>query len=245
MCAAGTLKASVYGYPVLLLKLLNFILAGLWLSLNHVDGQGEDYPLVRPKYAALLGLAPLVVAEAILQALFFADLRPEVITSCCGSLFARSSAGLAGDLASLPPGPTAVAFFGTVAASIAAALLHRKTGRGGYLLAGLAALAIPLSLASVVAVLSPYVYELPTHHCPFCLLQREYRFVGYPLYGALLGGGGVAGMAVGVVMPFRSRPSLAHAVPALQRKLAATSALLFAVLLAIAVYEVATSQLRM
>jgi hypothetical protein len=244
MCAAGTLRASPWGYPVLFLKLANFVLAGLWLAVNHADGAGYDYPLVRPKYALLLGLAPLVAAEAAMQVAFFADLRPEVITSCCGSLFARSDRGLAGDLASLPPGPTAVAFFGTGAAAIAAALLFRRTGRGGWLLAALGALAIPVSLAAVVGFLSPYVYELPTHHCPFCLLQREYRFVGYPLYASLLGGG-LAAMAVGAVAPFRGRPSLAAAIPPFQRRLAAASAILLATGVAVAGWEVATSHLRM
>jgi hypothetical protein len=106
MCAAGTLNAGPLGYPVLLLKLANSVLAGLWLALNHVDARGEDHPLVRPKYAFLVALTPLVVAEAGLQAAFFAGLRPEVITSCCGSLFAPSGGGVAGELASLPAGPT-------------------------------------------------------------------------------------------------------------------------------------------
>jgi hypothetical protein len=229
---------------VLLLKLLNFVLAGLWLTVNHADAQGHDYPLIRPKYALLLGLTPLVVTEGVLQVLYFADLKPEVITSCCGSLFARSGAGLAGDLASLPAGQTGAAFFGTLVSAIAAAVVFLTRGRGGHALAALAALAIPVSLASVVAFLSPYVYELPTHRCPFCLLQREYHFVGYPLYAALLGGA-IAGMGVGVLAPARAVPSLVTALPAFQRKLAMTSALLFAALVAIAAWEIATSQLRM
>jgi hypothetical protein len=55
---------------------------------------------------------------------------------------------------------------------------------------------LTVGLAAVVSWLSPYVYELPTHHCPFCLLQREYRWVGYLLCGALLGGG-LTGAGVG------------------------------------------------
>jgi hypothetical protein len=244
MCAAGTLAAGPLGYPVLLLKLANAILAGLWLALNHVDARGEDYPLVRPKYAFLLALTPLVAAEAALQAGFFAALRPEVITSCCGSLFARSGGGVAGELASLPPVPSAIAFFGTLAAAVGAGLLFHARGRGGRALAVLAALSVPVALAAVIGFLSPYVYELPTHHCPFCLLQREYGFVGYPLYAALLGGG-VAGMSVGVTMPFRARPSLAGTLPPFQRRLAAVSTVLLAAVAALAAYEVATSRLRM
>jgi hypothetical protein len=244
MCAAGTLAASGYGYPVLVLKLANFVLAGLWLALNHADVQGWDYPLIRPKYAFLLALAPLVVAEAVLQALYFADLSPEVITSCCGSAFGREGSGLAGRLAAVPAGPLGGGFYATAGAAIAAGVVFRATGRGGWAVAALGALALPVSLAAVLSFVSPYVYELPTHQCPFCLLQREYGFVGYPLYAAALGGG-VSGMAVGVLAPFRRVGSLASAVPRLQRRLAGAAVVSLAALLAIATWKIATSQLRM
>jgi hypothetical protein len=244
MCAAGTLAASPYGYPVLVLKLGNFVLAGLWLALNHADVQGYDYPLIRQKYAFLLALAPLVLAEAVLQALYFADLSPEVITSCCGSSFGRGSAGLAGRVAAVPMGSLGGAFYATVAAAAGAAILFRATGRGGWAVAALGALAIPVSLAALLSFVSPYVYELPTHQCPFCLLKREYGFVGYPLYATALGGG-VAAVAVGMLAPFRRVASLSSAVPRLQQRLATAAAASLVVLLAIATWKIAASHLRM
>lgn len=243
MCAAGTLKAGPLGYPVLILKLGNFLLAGLWLALDHADNQGYDYPLIRKKYAALIGLAALVSAEAALQAAFFAGLRPLVITSCCGSIFGAAGEGVGAELASLPARPTAVAFYASAAGALVAALAFRRTGRGAWAAGALAAVAVPASLAAVIAYLSPYVYELPTHHCPFCLLAREHGFVGYPLYAAVLGGG-VGGVALAMLAPFRRVPSLAHALPRFQRRLATFAAGCFALLLALAIHQVATSQLR-
>ena len=35
MCAAGSLNVDPYGYPTFLLKILNCILAGLWLIVNY------------------------------------------------------------------------------------------------------------------------------------------------------------------------------------------------------------------
>jgi hypothetical protein len=58
MCAAGTLNVNEYGYPALVLKLLNCVLAGVWLILNYTDSQGRDYPLIRRKYSLLLVIAP-------------------------------------------------------------------------------------------------------------------------------------------------------------------------------------------
>lgn len=47
MCAAGTLNVNAFGYPTLLMKMVNFLLAGLWLVLNYADNQAYDYPLIK------------------------------------------------------------------------------------------------------------------------------------------------------------------------------------------------------
>jgi hypothetical protein len=244
MCAAGSLGASASGYPVLVLKLANFVLAGVWLVLNHADAQGFDYPLLRAKYVLLLALAVPVLAEAGLQIAYFLDLRPDVITSCCGSLFGREGRGLGADLAAFPHLPTAIAFIGTIGAALATGLLFHGTGRGGVAFAIASALALPVSIVAVVSLVSPYVYELPTHHCPFCLLQGEYGYVGYPLYATLLGGS-VAGMGVGAVMPARRIESLAAAVPAMQRRLTAVGLTLLAIFTLIVAWQVNASVLRL
>jgi hypothetical protein len=244
MCAAGSLQASPYGNPVLVLKLLNAVLAGLWLVVNHADQQGYDYPLIRVKYALLLALAPPVLLEGALQAAYFFDLEPAVITSCCGSLFEAGSGGLSGGLAGLPLRPTAAAFAGALAGAVLSAAWLARTGRGAALAGVLAGLALPVSLAAVIGVVSPYVYELPTHHCPYCLLQGEYGWIGYPLYGTLLLGA-VAGMGAGVLQPFRRVASLAEAVPALQRRLGGLAAALLAAFGALSAWMVLGSALRM
>jgi len=244
MCAAGALKASPYGYPVLVLKLVNAVLAGLWLTLNHADQQGFDYPLIRVKYRLLLGLAPLVLLEAGLQAAYFLDLKPAVITSCCGSLFAEGGKGFGGSLADLPLLGTSVALAVVLLGAVAASLRLWRSGRGAAVAGVLSAVALPVALAAVVAVVSPYVYELPTHHCPFCILQKEYHWLGYPLYGTLLLGA-VAGMGAGALQPFRRVASLSAAVPVMQRRLGGVAWVLLLAFAAMAAWKVAASGLRM
>ena len=80
-------------------------------------------------------------------------------------------------------------------------------GKGGKLFAVAGTLAFPVSVAALISFISLYFYELPTHHCPFCILQREYHYVGYLIYVTLLGGG-IAAAGVWALMPFRSVPSL-------------------------------------
>ncbi len=102
MCAAGALYVDPYGYPTFLLKILNVILAGLWLIVNYVDNQAYDYPLIRKKYALLLILAPLILAESVVQTLYFTQMKADVITSCCGSLFSSEGSGVSSDIAAVP-----------------------------------------------------------------------------------------------------------------------------------------------
>jgi hypothetical protein len=243
MCAAGSLHASHFGYPTLLLQIAGFSLASIWLIVNRADSLGYDYPLVRFKYRFLLALTPVLLVEMVLRSAYFLDLEPEVITSCCGSLFGAGGRGFGSDLAGMSPRLAGGAFVLLLVGAVASGILFRLSGRGGWILGASALLLLPVGLAAVVSWLSPYVYELPTHHCPFCLLQREYHWVGYPLYAALLGGS-LTGAGVGVLMPFRSIPSLALPLPAFQRRLAGWSVALLAGLGVLVAWIVAASQLR-
>ncbi len=243
MCAAGTFNVNGYGYPLLVLKVVNFLLAGLWLIMNHADNQAYDYPLVRKKYGLLMVIAPLVVLETVLQVLYFRGLRPEVITSCCGSLFSTGSATVASDIASLPGAPMRIAFSAVIVTTVVLGWAFAAFGRAGYAFALSAGATFVVGLASMLSFISPAVYELPTHHCPFCVLQREYHYIGYFFYTALFGGA-VSGLGVGLLMPFRGIPSLAKVLPSLQRRLAVLSLAFTVVLALLTGYILLTSNLQ-
>lgn len=243
MCAAGTLNADPFGYPLLILKIVNFLLAGVWLIINHADTRGYDYPLIKVKYAFLLLLAPLIILEAYFQFRYFLGLHADVITSCCGSLFSLDRPGLAGDLASLPSGPMKVAFFAGMAATAVSGLYFFLRARGGYIFSLLSFCTFLVAAASLISFICLYFYELPTHHCPFCILQREYGYVGYALYLTLLGGG-VAGIGTGVLMPMRNYVSLARILPVLQRKLTATTLILYLIFTLLVSYRMIFSSFR-
>ncbi len=236
MCAAGTLYVNSYGYPGLILKVVNFLLAGLWLILNCADNRAYDYPLIKKKYSLLLLLAPLLLAETIVQASYFLRLRPEIITSCCGSLFSKEGNAFISEMSILPSRPTEIAFYICIGLTILWGLYFHRSGRGGYLLAWLSGATLLASIISIVSFISVYFYELPTHHCPFCILQGEYGYVGYPLYMTLLGGT-ISGVGVGLMMPFRRIESLFEIIPSLQRRLALASAISFFIFAAIVTYR--------
>ena len=244
MCTAGTLNVNAYGYPLLTLKIMNFFLCGLWLIVNYTDGMAPDYPLIKAKYRFLAVITALLVLETLFTLGYFRLLRADVITSCCGTLFSTESATIMGDMASMPArAAKALVLTGFVIYSRCGIHLS-LTGRGGRLFGLFSAGLFVLSLLSVVAVVSVYYYELPTHHCPFCLLQGEYHYIGYLLYGALFLGG-ITGAGVGVIDRFRTIPSLGAKVPTIQKRLTLWSMIGFGAFLLISVYPMVFSDFRL
>lgn len=244
MCAAGTLNANGFGYPVLVLKIATCLCSGAWLIINRADSHGYDYPLIKPKYALLLAMIPFVAAETVLQFMYFGRLKAQVITSCCGSLFSSTAGTIAAELAGLPRLPTEVSLAVAITVTVLSGIMFRSTGKGGYLFAVAGTLTFAIAVASLISFISLYVYELPTHHCPFCILHKEYGFVGYPLYALLLGAG-ISGIGVGALMPARRLASLATVVPGMQRTLAATAMALYIIFGSIVAYLVLFSNLKL
>jgi hypothetical protein len=226
MCAAGVLHVNGYGYSAFLLKIVSFLMAGVWLIINHVDRRAHDYPLIRSKYLLLLLITPFILTETLVQSLFFLGLKPDVITSCCGSLFGLGGSTLASEIAAIPPALAATLYAVGMTLSLGMGIFFYRTNRGGFLFSGTSFATFIAMALSLISFVSLYFYELPTHHCPFCILQREYGYVGYPLYLMLLAGA-VCGLGVGALHPFRRVKSLATVLPATQQRLTAASILLY------------------
>lgn len=244
MCAAGSLSANRFGYPVLLLKIGNFLLCGVWLVINHVDSRGYDYPLIKPKYAFLQVLAPMILLETLLQSAYFLNLRSNVLTTCCGSQFGPGGNSITAAFVSLPPVPAVFLFYGAMAAALASGIMFLTVRKGAVIFGILTAAALPVGIISLVSFISPYYYELPTHHCPFCILQGEYHYIGYPLYLTLFGGS-VAGISCGALALFRGAESLRTIVPSVQKRLAAVSVVLYVVFILLVSWQLVFSSLKM
>ena len=218
MCAVGSLQVNAWGMPALLAQLGLFFLAAAWLVLNHLDRLGWDTPLIRAKYRLLLGLAPLAIVHAALLWFYYLNLNPEVITSCCGSLFGPDSGGAAAELAALPADWARPLYFAGWLATLAGGVLFLATGRLGRAFGVMSGLHFGAALVAVLSFVAPYVYEQPNHHCPFCLLQAEHGHAGWLLYPPLFLGT-AAGIGAGLAAAARGHPSLTIAAPRLARHL--------------------------
>jgi len=189
MCATGSLNANPVGWTALMSKITVCFAAGFWLVLNYLDQKAIDYPFVRLKYSLLLILLPIIIFDSILQFRYFWGLDPDIITSCCGSLFSSSGTSVASSIAGLPVLPSMLLFFsgGILIIIISFTCLISQKSFLRALLFFCNGTFLVIALASIVSFISMYIYELPTHHCPFDILQREYGFIGYPLYLSLFG----------------------------------------------------------
>jgi len=244
MCATGVLNLNAWGWPTLFLKIAVFFGGAVWLAMNRLDNQGHDYPLVRVKYALLLVLLPLVLAEFVVQLLHFSEMTPNVITSCCGALFSADAEGVAAQVSALSPRTALLALAVSGIAVLSTGVLHARSVRWGLPFAALSILAFGMALVGIVSLIALYVYEHPHHHCPFCLLKAGHDFVGYLLYVPLFTATGLA-LSGAVISRWQHIPSLADAAARERARFSWSAVILFALFYAVAAALVIASNLTM
>ncbi|MBA3005124.1 MAG: hypothetical protein KJ900_16100 [Proteobacteria bacterium] len=244
MCAAGSLNVNGFGYSALVLKIVSCLLAGLWLVVNFTDNRAYDYPLIRKKYWLLLFITPFLIAETSVQAGYLLGLRPNIITSCCGTLFSTDAKTVMSEFLALPRLLSEAAFFLSAPITVALGLYVYLRSKGAYLFSIVSFIHFLISIGALISFISIYFYELPTHHCPFCILHPEYGYVGYPMYLAILVSA-VSGLGTGIINPFRNIASLCNVIPRIQKRLALISILSNSAFVLIAGYGILFSNLSM
>ena len=244
MCAVGSLNASPFGAPALAVKTAAFVLCGLWLVTDRAAMAAASNGLVRFKVTFLAFLAVLLVADGALQLRFFTDLSPDIITSCCATFFDAKVGGVGADLANLPVGWSRATFFGGLFVTNSVGLWAIGRRRSTVVYSILAVMLGVITTAAVITWIAPAYYELPTHHCPLCLLAAENGYVGYPLY-LFLATAIIAGAGSGLVRALRRLD--VHGCIRLNEecRLCALSMASFAAVAAIALWPIATSGFRL
>jgi hypothetical protein len=223
MCATGSLLANEFGLPTLSLKLAGFFLYAFWILLHQLDIRSEVYPLVRVKYVYLLLLLPFILADGILQTLYIAKLDPDIITSCCAVVFSAAPGEGGNLLGSLPRNAMLGLYYATIVVLLGLALLLRDRLPGlkpagekartmlTFLYAGGWLWFFGLALAVITSVISSYIYAMPFHRCPFCIIKPEYGYIGLAIYFTLIGGT-FFGTSTALAAVLGHRPGLAGPV---------------------------------
>jgi hypothetical protein len=239
MCATGSLLANDFGMPTLLIKIIGVFLYGFWIVLHHLDISSEKYPLVRIKYIYLLLILPLLFADITLQTLYIGFLSPDIITSCCAVVFG-STAQTGGNLlaGSISQNTTLFLFYGSVILliGIGCVLLKRWIVPLAALFSAVWLWFLLLAIVAVTTVFSSYIYAMPYHKCPFCILKPEYHYIGFVIFFSLIPAA-FFGLATVLVEPLKNKGGLVDSVGKFQRLAVRVSLILLLVFTATSSYH--------
>ncbi len=192
MCAAGVINANKYGVWLLWLKIFILFLVGIWIILNHYDLKAENYPFFKKKLWLFILIFALIAGESVLDILYLKNISTKSIVSCCSSIYGAS--GISNPIPfDLHVNELLALFYLLFTLSITTAIYRFKFFS---LLSNIAFLYI--AYYAVVYFFGTYIYELPTHLCPFCMLQSGYYYIGYFIWGTLFLGT-FFGMSVSII----------------------------------------------
>ena len=177
MCAAGVVNATDYGNYLFVFKVLNLYLFAYWIALNHADLKHTDLPYTRWKFILYTILYTLFVLEIAIEFIMFYSINTDQIVDCCGSIYSASQSSYFGMVLSLSHTTLLGIYYANFFLIVLAYVFRKKLL---FTLANI--LFILTSIITLITFFGTYIYELPSHHCPFCFLQKEYYFVGYLLY---------------------------------------------------------------
>ena len=193
MCAAGVVDATEYGTYLLILKILNIYLFGSWLVLHYLDVKKENLPLTKLKFGFFIVIFFVFIIEIVLEGIMFSAIDVDKMVSCCGTLYSSSATSYISNIFLIDTSYLLFMFYGNFLLIVLFYFLKQKQL---FTLANIFFLII--SIISLISFFGTYIYELPTHHCPFCYLQKDYYYVGYLIY-TLLFVGTFNGLIVGFI----------------------------------------------
>jgi len=179
MCGAGVIQSNSYGDYLLILKLSILFGLTLWFYLNAYDLESKNYQWFKEKSALFIFLFIFILAELYLDFAYFTNIDTHQPVSCCSALF--------GQLEGANPLPfglntvTLLTLFYLLFILVILTLLLNQTYL--YILSNL--LFLYIAYYALVYFFGTYIYQLPTHKCPFCMLQKEYYYIGYALWFSL------------------------------------------------------------
>lgn len=182
MCGAGVIKANEYGSYLLILKFFILFLLTLWLYVHFYDMRTKNHQWFKHKSWLFSLIFFFVVLELVLDLGYFSNIDTHMPVSCCAALF--------GQLEGANPLPFGLNIPLLLVLFYLLYILLILTLKSGYTVLYIIAniLFIFIAYYSVVYFFGTYIYQLPTHKCPFCMLQPEYYYVGYLVWASLFMG---------------------------------------------------------
>lgn len=179
MCAAGIVGANDFGQINLTLKILILFFIGVWLIINSLDLKAKTYPYTKKKYWFYSFIFFLCIIEIFLDFFFLNGISTKEPVMCCSTLFGINSVG------SNIPFDLSISMLLVLFYLLYILIVFINIQKQAFLNLIFNFLFLYIAYYCVTYFFSTYVYELPTHQCPFCMLQKEYHFIGYFIWSTL------------------------------------------------------------
>ena len=179
MCAAGIVGANEFGQINLSLKILILFFIGVWLIINSLDLKAKTYPYTKKKYLFYSFIFALCILEITLDFLFLNGISTKEPIMCCSTIFGVNNIG------SKIPFDLNISTLLIIFYLLYLLIVFINIQKQAFLNLLINFLFLYIAYYAVTYFFSTYVYELPTHQCPFCMLQKEYHFIGYFIWSTL------------------------------------------------------------
>ncbi|MGE4381942.1 MAG: hypothetical protein AB7D41_01935 [Arcobacter sp.] len=179
MCAAGIVGANEFGQINLTLKILILFFIGVWLIINSLDLKEKTYPFTKKKYFLYIFIFILSIFELFLDFSFLENISTKEPVMCCSVIFGVNNTG------SKIPFDLSISNLLIVFYLLYILTTILSLQKSSFLNLIINFMFLYIGYYAVTYFFSTYIYQLPTHQCPFCMLQKEYYFVGYFIWGTL------------------------------------------------------------
>lgn len=179
MCSAGIFASNIFGNYVLLIKIFGLFFIGLWLILNSLDLKEKNYLYTKKKYALYIFSFFIFSLEYFLDFAFLLNIPTKEPLTCCSLIFG------ANNISSTLPFNLSLENLLLIFYLLYLLLVFLAFQGKSFLFMLINFVFLYLSFFAVTYFFSTYIYELPSHQCPFCLLKQEYYFIGYLIWASL------------------------------------------------------------
>lgn len=179
MCAAGIVGVNEFGQINLTLKILILFFIGVWLIINSLDLKEKTYPFTKKKYFLYIFIFILSIVELFLDFSFLENISTKEPVMCCSVIFGVNNTG------SKIPFDLSISNLLIVFYLLYILTTILSLQKSSFLNLIINFMFLYIGYYAVTYFFSTYIYQLPTHQCPFCMLQKEYYFVGYFIWSTL------------------------------------------------------------
>lgn len=193
MCGTGVLQATdgLLG-RALMVRFLVFFIMTLWLTYEKLNLSRPDAPLTIYNSRVLLLALPFFLLAVITTFRGILRIDAHQPVDCCAIVYDQfGSLTAARQIAGISDTFWVWTFWMLTALMLLCAVWSLRTKRtnGEKATGSLAVITViwvPIAAITLVRVYAAYFYQVLHHHCPWCLFLPEHKFVGVPLFGALI-----------------------------------------------------------